>query len=370
MSVIKNIRPTRFTTLLAILLSAFCYFWGTGFNEIWPLAWLAPLPILWLGLSEARWRVILISAFFAYLLGGLNVLYYLKTHLPLKVFIPGQIISAIFFACIIFLSCLMIKRIKAWYSIFIFPTAWVTYEFLTAHFSSAGTLDSLAYSQMSFLPIIQIVSITGIWGISFLLALFPSTIAVTRYLQYEHGKCLPSKKARKFSYIAPLLCFCIPFLLVLGFGCIRLAYSQENNAIKIGLLAVPESISDILSRNPLKTQELAQRFIQEIPKLKNKNIKILVMPEKILTTTTANENLILGMFQKAAKENKLALVLGLSQIKSNGKYNTALFIDEKGNIRAEYHKEHMLPGPESGYVRGKKLAIISLKSGLSRSGDM
>lgn len=367
-NLIKNTRPTRLATLLAILLSAACYFLGAGFNEIWPLAWVAPLPILWLGLSETRQRVILISAFLAYFLGGLNVLFYLKTLLPLAVFIPGQIISAIFFAIIIFVSCQMIKRTRTWYSVFIFPAAWVTYEFLAAHFSSAGTLDSVAYSQSSVLPIIQMVSITGIWGVSFLLALFPSAVAVAWFLHCESRKNRARFQAHKFLDLSCILSLCIPlsiFLLVLAFGYLRLANDSKNKTIKIGLLAVPETISDLLSREPSKATEIAKRFIQEIPKLKNQHADIVVMPEKIIATTAANEKRILSFFQKAARDNKISLVLGVNQIKSDGKYNTALFIDENGHIRAEFHKEHMLPGLESGYVRGKKVAIIPLKQGLA-----
>ncbi len=347
--------------IIAILVSAACYFWGTGFNEIWPLAWIAPLPILWLGLSETRSGLILISAFLAYFLGSSNEYYYLQTHLPISLLIPSQILGSIFFAIIIFLSCQMIKRRRAWYCIFVFPTAWVTYEFVNAFFSSAGTLDSLAYSQTSILPIIQIASITGLWGISFLLSLFPSTIIVAWYLGSD-------RKNSSFSLFHFILSFIIPlsiFSLVLIFGFIRLASIPNHNTRPIGLLTVPETISDIFSKDPERAKKIAESFIKELPKLKIENASLVLMPEKILTTTPKDEKAILALFQKAADNNQLALVLGINQLKLEGKYNTALWIEKNGNFMSEYHKQHMLPGLESGYILGKKTEAIPLKFGLA-----
>ncbi len=344
----QKTRPTRLETLLVILSSAICYFWGTGFNEIWLLAWVAPLPILWLGLKENRLTIVFISAFLAYFLGGLNVFYYLNTPLPVYLLIFGQFQSAIFFGIIILISCAFIKRTRVWYSVFVFPLAWVSYEFVNAYFSSAGTLDNLAYSQTSVLPIIQIASITGIWGISFLLALLPSSIAVVVFL----------RKDFVLSIGVPLSIF----VSVFAFGGIQLSNSPGNTSIKVGLLTVPESVEDILSQDPLRVKLTAKRFIQEIPKLRKQNVQIVIMPEKIVTTTSENESSILDLFKKAAIENQVALLVGIREIRADKKYNTAFLISKDGNILTEYHKQHLLPGPESGYFSGKKINPVSFES--------
>ena len=43
--------------------------------------------------------------------------------------------------------------------------------------SPHGTFGNLSYTQMDCLPVIQIASITGIWGISFLIFLLAGTVA-------------------------------------------------------------------------------------------------------------------------------------------------------------------------------------------------
>ena len=60
---------------------------------------------------------------------------------------------------------------------FAFPVYWVTCEYLTAIMSPHSTWGNLAYTQMDFLPLIQIASVTGLWGISFVVFLFAGTVA-------------------------------------------------------------------------------------------------------------------------------------------------------------------------------------------------
>ena len=43
--------------------------------------------------------------------------------------------------------------------------------------SPHGTFPNLGYTQMDFLPVLQVTSVAGIWGITFCLFLLPATIA-------------------------------------------------------------------------------------------------------------------------------------------------------------------------------------------------
>lgn len=60
-------------------------------------------------------------------------------------------------------------------STLIFPIAFTTFEYLSS-FGPSGTLHSIAYTQYGNLPLLQIVSVTGIWGLTFLLTWFASVV--------------------------------------------------------------------------------------------------------------------------------------------------------------------------------------------------
>jgi apolipoprotein N-acyltransferase len=58
---------------LVIAASAGAFFLSTGLGVVWPLAWLAPLPVLLLAFRRS-WRVSALVAFLAYFLGSFTIL--------------------------------------------------------------------------------------------------------------------------------------------------------------------------------------------------------------------------------------------------------------------------------------------------------
>lgn len=72
-----------------------------------------------------------------------------------------------------------------------FPAAWTSYEFLLSSASPHGTFGSLAYSQIDVLPLIQIASITGALGITFLLLLVPSALAFGWHFRGYRRRAVP-----------------------------------------------------------------------------------------------------------------------------------------------------------------------------------
>lgn len=63
-------------------------------------------------------------------------------------------------------------KIPGFLATLIFPLAWTSAEFIGFTFSPFGTWGSLAYTQYGNLPLMQIVSITGIYGLTFLITWF------------------------------------------------------------------------------------------------------------------------------------------------------------------------------------------------------
>src|SRR5579884_2918916 len=59
-------------------------------------------------------------------------------------------------------------RVRGIAATLVFPTAAVTFEFLFCSFCPYGSWGSVAYTQYGDLPLLQILAVTGIYGISFL----------------------------------------------------------------------------------------------------------------------------------------------------------------------------------------------------------
>jgi apolipoprotein N-acyltransferase len=67
-------------------------------------------------------------------------------------------------------------RIAGAWSTLVFPMAWVAIEFAQARVGGYGTNGSIAYTQSGNLPLVQLAAVTGIWGITFLIAWFASIV--------------------------------------------------------------------------------------------------------------------------------------------------------------------------------------------------
>lgn len=80
---------------------------------------------------------------------------------------------------------LLAPRIKGFASTLVFPLAATSLDYLSALGNPFGTWSSIAYSQADNLPLIQIVSITGIWGITFLIGWFASVVNWAWEQQFE-----------------------------------------------------------------------------------------------------------------------------------------------------------------------------------------
>src|SRR5262249_4360872 len=58
----------------------------------------------------------------------------------------------------------------------VFPLAVTTVAFLGAALSPIGTFGNVAYTQYGDLPLLQLASVTGLWGIVFLMSWFASVV--------------------------------------------------------------------------------------------------------------------------------------------------------------------------------------------------
>jgi len=338
--------------ILAIALTAVAYFFSTGIHDFWFLAWFAPLPTLFFALYERKKWLVFIVAALGYFFGSMNVLYYFQTLMPIHTIITiffDVLQGAVLFGAIVLLARFLIRKRATWWTMLFFPSAWVLFEFLSSALSVNGTIGNMAYSQLKFLPLVQLSSITGIWGVSFVLALFPSALAVIWYLR---------KNVRQF--LLSMLFLLLVVGLALGFGVWRLQHLDKPvNMVKVGLLAIPTTKNELLTTQPNVASAVVKRYAQEIPRLKEQGAEIIVMPEKMVGTEPKSNADILKLFEESALANQEVLVFGLNQKFLNKRLNTAFVVSKAGFIIARYHKQHLLVGPESGYKAGKELAVIA-----------
>src|SRR3954470_18307767 len=155
----------------AVLATALLTFLGTGLHPVWWLTWLAPLPVLLLA-PRVSARTAAVAAFAAYLLGGANVwrYYAVDLELPVPLLALPVVLFPLVLTGVVLLFRAVLLRGRGLLAAAAFAAGVVAAEYLVSLTTPAGANWSLAPTQADLLPVLQIASVTGGWGVSFLVS--------------------------------------------------------------------------------------------------------------------------------------------------------------------------------------------------------
>jgi apolipoprotein N-acyltransferase len=327
---------------MAVLLSI-----GNGMNAVWPVMWIAFLPVLVLAAETDSGWVAGVAAVLGMLLGSLTMLYYLHSALHAPVYawaIPYSLASLLFAAGVLLFRGLL-RRGAVFSAVVSLPALWTVGEYLSSFVPANGTAGSLAYTQLRFLPMLQLASITGPWGISFLLLLFPTAIAAAFYLRRDSA-------ARRMRVVVPVLAI---LGIVLIFGAVRLSAPRPSQTIKVGLLA-----TDRVEVAPAGAgmEQLVRDYAEQAARLAEQGARIVVMPEKTGVLLERDARTADDVMQAVADKTGATLVIGVVHLTGSEQFNEARIYQPRLAI-VTYDKQHMLPPFESDLTPGRSLTFLA-----------
>ena len=331
--------------------SAVFFYLGTGFHPTWWLLWLAPIPILAIA-PRLRTNGAFLLGSLAWLFGETNQWNYMRREIemPAQIVILFFVISAVIFGLGVLFTRSFLRRGSLLLGSLAFPVYWVAYEYFTAIASPHSTWGNLSYTQMNFLPIIQIASITGVWGIGFIVFLFAGTIAVL---------LSGSGTARQRRALAIAVGFVVCAVLV--FGKLRLQSNPSGKSVAVTLIAKDVPMSVYLGSED-QALELLHQYADEVRRITPVGTQAIVLPEKIGRVSESSLPEVDVLFSSAATATRAAIVLGLVRRTSSGAFNSSRFYSADGRMEANYDKHHLVPGIESEKP-GDKRVILDQSSG-------
>ena len=334
----------------AVLLSAAAWWHGTGLDPFWPLTWLAPLPVLAFAL-RARPSVAVVAALAAWTLGGLNTWHYLRGVLgvPMPVVLVSIGVPALAFAGLALLVRMLARRGRALLAALALPAGWTAFEFVVSRVSPHGTFGSLAYTQMDCLPVVQVASLLGTSGITFLVVLVPAAAAVAT---------LPTAAPGRLRILGTMAALAA---LALGYGGWRLVRDDPGPTwVTVGLAAADHPEQPL----PVGTEaarELLGGYSGEVARLAWRNAEILVLPETIVRVE-ADGLTALREHLAGATEGRL-LVVGADLLRPQEEANVAVAFVPGSPEPAVYAKQHLLPPFENRYRPGRDLTVLDTRWG-------
>ena len=240
-------------------------------------------------------------------------------------------------------------------STLIFPLACVAVEFINTRTSPFGSWGSVAYTQYGNLPLMQLASVTGIFGIAFLIAWFASVVNWA----WDHDFAWYAIRGGVFPYAGV-------FSLVMLAGAARLSLGPSDvKSIRAAVVSGPDGIFNPgeemrFLHGEVRDEERAQFreafgrlqdwFLENTRREARAGARIVVWPEVNLLVFKEDETTFLKRAQRLAGEEQIYLLMGMGVLRlgvSRPLENKAVFLNPSGEIEFSYLKSRLVPGGEA-----------------------
>jgi apolipoprotein N-acyltransferase len=271
-----------------------------------------------------------------------------KLGLPVSAWLQIFLSASIGFALGVLLFRALVSRGAVWSGLLALPAFWVTSEYVRNLTSPHGTAGSFAYSQLKFLAFLQLASVTGPWGMSFVLLLFPAAIAIAIHLRQSAPKRALQVAGVGIGVVA----------LVLVFGFVRLAAPTQRQMVKVGLITSDEKPNLMVADPGAGTERLFRDYADQAGKLASEGAQAIVMPEKLGVTLQGKAAGTDAILQSIASRTGATIVAGVVQVDAPVKYNEARIYTPGSDVQ-RYDKEHMLPPFESNLTVGTTRVLLA-----------
>ncbi len=228
-----------------------------------------------------------------------------------------------------------LKRFRSNF-IYIFPFVWTGWEFLRSIGPFGFPWLSIAYTQTYYTSLIQYVSITGVYGVSFWICI----INVVIYYIITNVKIIKVITA----FVVLLIIFAVPFI----YGNVELNKARpESGSLKVALIQ-----GNIPPKIKLKGSAVRDNFNNYIRLSKDaaeEKPDFLIWPESATYCYLRYNSLYLNLLRAFSNELKIPIFTGSLDVeydKSDNKakyYNSAFLIKPFSNDLDVYSKIHLVP---------------------------
>lgn len=218
-----------------------------------------------------------------------------------------------------------------------FPFIWVSLELLRSWLLTGFPWGELGHSQYRILPLIQIADITGVYGLSFLIAL--SNVVIYRIIRGMAAKDHRVFPARSAASLLVLL------VLTLAYGFYRLNAPMGGSVMRIAL--VQGNIDQNIKWDPSFQEETVSIYERLSREACVKGADLVVWPESAAPFYFQGEDKLSSRIKGLSSELKSCMVFGSPAFEAkDGKIrylNSAFLLSPTGEVLGRSDKMHLVP---------------------------
>ena len=260
--------------------------------------------------------------------------------LPVVIAYVGMLLLAAYLALYPAVTAVVISRLIARFGVralFFAPAAWVATEFARGYVFGGFPWVPLGNSQVTVLPLAQLASIFGVYGLSALVAYVNATLAFA---------LLTSGRQRSTAVAAAA----VVVLATGAWGTWRVAdgaLTRQGDPIRVGL--IQGNIAQEDKWKPSESRRIFTTYLAMTRDAVRRGAEYVIWPESSTpfsfedpTDNPAAD----AMVRELARETRVPMLFGSDQVIRSATpelYNAAFLVTPEGKTAAVYRKVHLVP---------------------------
>jgi apolipoprotein N-acyltransferase len=221
-------------------------------------------------------------------------------------------------------------------ALLIAPPIWVATEFARGYLFGGFPWVPLGNSQVTVLPVVQIASVLGVYGVSLVVAFVNAAVV---FALLDSGRA----RIKVVASVAVLL------IAVAGWGTWRIAdgsLTREGTPIRVGLIQGNVAQEDKLNLTPQIARRILTTYIAMTRDAVRRGAQYVIWPES--STPFGFDESAIGQqaLRDLAREVRVPLLVGSDHIEKGPpplQYNSAFQLSPDGETAAIYNKMHLVP---------------------------
>ena len=224
------------------------------------------------------------------------------------------------------------------------PVFWVAAEWARGTIGGGFPWVPLGSSQGSVLPIAQLASVTGVYGVSFLVALVSTAAAVVALSRRRHHLLGAAGVIALVGVVAVA-------------GMFRLADGRlvaTGRVMRVGL--IQGNIEQDMKWDPKYREPILSRYLRLSRESILGGAELVIWPEASTPFFLDRDSVFAEPIRTLAAQSRTPFVIGTDELDGQNVFNAASVIGADGRTRGGYRKIHLVPFGE--YVPMKKLLFF------------
>ena len=240
------------------------------------------------------------------------------------------------------------------------PVVWVSTELGRTHLFTGFPWVLLGYSQATVLPIAQLASLFGVYGVSLLVAAGSTAFALITIRRMR----TPLAWSSAAVYVLTIV---LAVAAVAVWGSRRVAaseWTQAGDPVRVGL--IQGNVDQAIKWNPERASAIFDEYIRMTHDAIRKGAQLVLWPESSTPFLFEEEPAGADRLRALARQAHVSLLFGSDQIEwkqvgdrrvPDKYFNSAFLVGADGNTAGVYRKMHLVPFGE--YVPLQRLLFFA-----------